>query len=190
MHAGRRALSCAVLLACGHAVTGTSAFTSRRAFCGGLTAVTCGLALRPVAAAPPELLRDGNAVRCENGTGDACEAAAEGNELIKRLQEQSRANRDRNEQDVRARWTRNAGYDGACRAAPCVRARHRPRASARAPRAAPKLRARLTRPPRSLSCAEYFAVYGLKVVPKEGGGYALMAEGEYAQLQKQMSQSK
>ncbi|KAG8463790.1 hypothetical protein KFE25_004063 [Diacronema lutheri] len=148
MHAGRRALSCAVLLACGHAVTGTSAFTSRRAFCGGLTAVTCGLALRPVAAAPPELLRDGNAVRCENGTGDACEAAAEGNELIKRLQEQSRANRDRNEQDVRARWTRNAGYD------------------------------------------EYFAVYGLKVVPKEGGGYALMAEGEYAQLQKQMSQSK
>jgi hypothetical protein len=62
-------------------------------------------------AAPPPLLRDGNEVRCENGTGEACAAATEGSELIRTLQQRSRDNRVKNEADVRARWQANVGYD-------------------------------------------------------------------------------
>lgn len=89
------------------------AVVPRRAFCGGLSALACGVGLRPAIAAPKPMLRDGDAVRCENGVGAACDAAAEGNELIQKLQERSRANRARNEEDVQERSTRNIGYDGA-----------------------------------------------------------------------------
>ncbi|KAJ1625017.1 hypothetical protein T492DRAFT_880871 [Pavlovales sp. CCMP2436] len=79
---------------------------SRRTLCAGL----CLGSAAVVQAAPP-LLRDGDSVRCENGTGAACDAAAEGNALILKLQERSRLNRVANEVNTRRRWEANVGYD-------------------------------------------------------------------------------
>ncbi|KAJ1635418.1 hypothetical protein T492DRAFT_966244 [Pavlovales sp. CCMP2436] len=88
----------------------STAAMSRRTLCAGL----CIGSAAAVQAAPP-ILRDGDSVRCENGTGAACDAAAEGNALILKLQERSRLNRVANEANTRRRQE-NERYDDYFRA--------------------------------------------------------------------------
>jgi len=53
---------------------------------------------------------EGSAERCENGQGAACDNLAEGSELILRLQEQSRANKEKNAKKLYEQTIRNLNY--------------------------------------------------------------------------------
>ena len=53
---------------------------------------------------------DGNNERCEAGEGEACERIAGDNELIKKLQAQSKQNRAKNERELYDKTVRNLQY--------------------------------------------------------------------------------
>eukprot|EP00966_Prymnesium_polylepis_P188004 4358082-Prymnesium_polylepis.1 len=65
---------------------------------GVFRAAGASAALMPVAASAIKVYADGNDERCENGEGAACARLAGDNELVKRLQEQSKRNKAKNEQ--------------------------------------------------------------------------------------------
>jgi hypothetical protein len=56
------------------------------------------------------LFGEGSAERCENGQGEACNRLAEGNELILKLQEQSRVNKEKNARQLYEQTIRNLNY--------------------------------------------------------------------------------
>ena len=48
--------------------------------------------------------------RCENGEGEACDRLAEGNELVKKLQAQSKANKEKNARELMDKTYMQLGY--------------------------------------------------------------------------------
>lgn len=63
-----------------------------------------------VASTRDSLLGVGSASRCESGQGEACEALADGNEYVRKLQERSRLNRAKYEQELFDKTVRQLGY--------------------------------------------------------------------------------
>lgn len=53
---------------------------------------------------------EGSSERCENGEGEACERLSDGNDLIKKLQAQSRANKEKNKQALQDMTYKQLGY--------------------------------------------------------------------------------
>ena len=66
---------------------------------GVFGAAGASAALTPSAASAIKVYADGNDERCENGEGAACARLAGDNDLIKKLQEQSKRNKAKNEQE-------------------------------------------------------------------------------------------
>jgi len=86
-----------------------AALLSRRAWFAG----AFGAAAVPAAAHASkrsDLLSD-NGSGCVFGEGDGCEALAEGNELILKLQKKSRDNREKNEKELYEKTVAMLGYD-------------------------------------------------------------------------------
>ena len=65
---------------------------------------------RSVASTRDTLFATGTSERCENGEGEACSQLAEGNELILKLQQKSRENKETNAKELYEKTVRQLGY--------------------------------------------------------------------------------
>ena len=83
----------------------------RRSFTSAGALIWCSTSSEGAFASTREtLLGVGDDSRCENGEGAACAALAEGNELVLRLQEKSRLNKEKNAQELYDKTVRQLGY--------------------------------------------------------------------------------
>ena len=89
----------------------TTAISRRTAISRGLFGGAAATAtFAPSAARAIKVYADGNDERCEAGEGAACDRIAGDNELIKRLQAQSKQNRAKNERELYDKTVRNLQY--------------------------------------------------------------------------------
>jgi hypothetical protein len=75
------------------------------------TAAVCCIVSPAHASTAADLLGKGNAERCVNGEGEACDRLAEGNEYVRMLQERSRLNKQKNADRVEALTVMQLSYD-------------------------------------------------------------------------------